>query len=190
MSSLTREWAVTAPNGKTYHATMAAHPESHDRDPLIDTVNEHARDLLADTIGLRRTLHEWPELGNELPITRDRVLFNAGYALPYDKWKFDFTVQWNGKRRIPNLDPGYDHTSYRNMPSDVAPPYVNLNAQITRTWVQWDVYLGGENLGNYRQSNPIIGADDPFGQRFDAGIVWAPVVGRTIYAGIRYKIKR
>ena len=74
MSSLAQEWALTAPNGKTYHATMAAHPESHDRDPLIDTVNEHARDLLADTIGLRRTLHEWPELGNELPITRDRVL--------------------------------------------------------------------------------------------------------------------
>jgi len=123
-------------------------------------------------------------------INRDRVLFNAGYALPYDKWKFDFTVQWNGKRRIPNLDPGYDHTSYLNMPTDMAPAYYNLNAQITRTWVKWDVYLGGENLGNYRQSNPIIGANDPFGQRFDAGIVWAPVVGRTIYAGVRYKIKR
>ncbi len=87
-------------------------------------------------------------------INRDRVLFNAGYALPYDKWKFDFTVQWNGKRRIPNLDPGYDHTSYLDMPTDMAPPYMNLNAQITRTWVQWDVYVGGENLGNYRQSQP------------------------------------
>jgi outer membrane receptor for ferrienterochelin and colicins len=123
-------------------------------------------------------------------INRDRILFNAGYALPYDKWKFDFTVQWNGKRRIPNLDPGYDHTSYLNMPTDLVPAFFNLNAQITRTWVQWDVYLGGENLGNFRQSNPIIGANDPFGQRFDAGIVWGPVVGRTIYAGVRYKIKR
>lgn len=126
----------------------------------------------------------------KMMINRDRVLFNAGYALPYDKWKFDFTVQWNGKRRIPSHDPGYDHTSYLNMPSDLAPAFFNLNAQITRTWVQWDVYLGGENLGNYRQSNPIIGANDPFGQKFDAGVVWGPVVGRTIYAGIRYKIKR
>ena len=123
-------------------------------------------------------------------VNRDRVLFNAGYALPYDKWKFDFTVQWNGKRRIPSIDPSYDHTSYVNMPTDLAPAFFNLNAQITRTFVKWDVYLGGENLGNYRQSNPIIGANDPFGQRFDAGIVWAPVVGRTIYAGVRYKIKR
>ncbi len=123
-------------------------------------------------------------------VNRDRVLFNAGYALPYDKWKFDFTVQWNGKRRIPNLDPGYDHTSYVDMPTDIAPAFFNLNAQVTRTFVKWDIYVGGENLGNYRQVNPIIGADDPFGQRFDAGIVWAPVVGRTIYAGVRYKIKR
>ncbi|WP_373515417.1 TonB-dependent receptor domain-containing protein [Persicitalea sp.] len=123
-------------------------------------------------------------------VNRDRVLFNIGYALPYDKWKFDFTTQWNGKRRVPNLDPGYDHTSYMNMPTDMAPAFFNFNAQITRTFVKWDVYLGGENLGNYRQANPIIGANDPFGQRFDAGIVWAPVVGRMIYAGVRYKIKR
>ncbi|GHB78548.1 TonB-dependent receptor [Persicitalea jodogahamensis] len=123
-------------------------------------------------------------------VNRDRVLFNVGYALPYDKWKFDFTTQWNGKRRIPNLDPGYDHTSYLDMPTDIAPAFFNLNAQVTRTFVQWDVYVGGENLGNYRQANPIIGASDPFGQRFDAGVVWAPVVGRTIYAGVRYKIKR
>ena len=43
-------------------------------DPLIAGVREHANDLLDDTIALRRTLHEWPELGNDLPITRDRVL--------------------------------------------------------------------------------------------------------------------
>ncbi len=49
-------------------------PESRDTDPMIASVNAHARDLLGDTIALRRTLHEWPELGNELPITRDRVL--------------------------------------------------------------------------------------------------------------------
>ncbi|WP_247235301.1 TonB-dependent receptor [Telluribacter sp. SYSU D00476] len=123
-------------------------------------------------------------------ISRDRVLFNAGYALPYDKWKFDVTVQWNGKRRIPNMDPGYDHTSYENMPTDIAPAFYNLNAQVTRTFPKWDIYLGGENLTGFRQMNPIIGANDPFGQRFDAGMAWGPVVGRTIYAGIRYKIIR
>lgn len=53
---------------------MADHSEAPVRDPLIDTINEHAKDLLGDTIQLRRILHQWPELGNDLPITRDRVL--------------------------------------------------------------------------------------------------------------------
>ena len=41
---------------------------------MLESVKSQAQDLLGDTITLRRTLHEWPELGNELPITRDRVL--------------------------------------------------------------------------------------------------------------------
>ncbi len=41
---------------------------------MVGSVRSHAQDLLGDTIALRRTLHEWPELGNDLPITRDRVL--------------------------------------------------------------------------------------------------------------------
>jgi amidohydrolase len=47
--------------------------EAPDRD-MIRSVRAQAADLLGDTVALRRTLHEWPELGNELPITRDRVL--------------------------------------------------------------------------------------------------------------------
>ncbi len=47
--------------------------EAPDRE-MIRSVRSQANDLLDDTIALRRTLHEWPELGNELPITRDRVL--------------------------------------------------------------------------------------------------------------------
>jgi hippurate hydrolase len=44
---------------------------------------EEAKDLLAPTIQLRRTLHEWPELGNELPVTRETVLA-ALEGLPLD----------------------------------------------------------------------------------------------------------
>nr|WP_185731423.1 TonB-dependent receptor [Larkinella rosea] len=123
-------------------------------------------------------------------VSRDRVLFNAGYALPFDKWKFDFTVQWNGPKRIPYLREGYEHTSYQNMPRENAPSFYNVNAQITKSFRTWDVYLGGENLGNFRQANPIIGASDPFGRDFDAAArVWGPITGRMIYGGFRYKLK-
>ena len=44
---------------------------------------EEARDQLDDLVALRRRLHEWPELGNHLPITRDQVLA-AIEGLPLD----------------------------------------------------------------------------------------------------------
>jgi len=51
-----------------------------------------------------------------------------------------------------------------------------------------DLYLGGENLGNYFQRDVIISPEQPFGAYFDASLVWGPVSGRMIYAGLRYKI--
>ncbi len=139
----------------------------------------------------------WQTLGKSLGqqitvqkmfVPRDRILFNVGYALPYDKWKFDVTLQHNGKRRIPNLSTEYFHTSYETMPIQFAPAFVNLNAQVSRSFRRWDVYLGGENLTNFTQKSPIITPDNPFGSRFDAGSAWGPVVGRVIYFGTRYKL--
>lgn len=121
-------------------------------------------------------------------IPRDRILLNLGYALPYDKWKFDITLQYNGVRRIPNLSPTYEHTSYVGMPIQYAPAFVNLNSQISRSFRRWDVYVGGENLTNFTQKNPIVTPENPFGSRFDAGNAWGPIVGRVIYFGTRYKL--
>ena len=122
-------------------------------------------------------------------ISRDRLLLNAGYALPYDKWKFDATLQWNGPKRIPYTAPGYEHTSYRTMPISITPGFVNLNAQVSKAFrTGWEVYLGGENLTGFRQLNPIMGASDPFGRNFDAAAhVWGPITGRVIYLGFRFK---
>jgi hypothetical protein len=51
------------------------------------------------------------------------------------------------------------------------------------------MYIGGENIGNYRQDKAILGANDPFGTSFDTSIVYAPVFGQMYYAGLRFKIK-
>lgn len=119
-------------------------------------------------------------------LNRDRVLFNIGYALPYDKWKFDLTWQWNGARRIPVMP---QHIEGYSKVTATMPGYSNINAQLTRTFLKWDVYLGGENLNNFTQTNPIFASDDPFGRHFDAGMAWGPVIGRMVYIGMRYKIK-
>ena len=63
---------MTTIGGNAYHAAMSDSPPPDE--PMLESVKSQAQDLLGDTITLRRTLHEWPELGNELPITRDRVL--------------------------------------------------------------------------------------------------------------------
>jgi len=49
----------------------------------ISTLRDEARDLLDETVALRRTLHQWPELGNDLPVTRENVLANLE-GLPLD----------------------------------------------------------------------------------------------------------
>ena len=49
----------------------------------LDTLREQALDLQDDTVALRRRLHERPELGNDLPITREAVLESLD-GLPLD----------------------------------------------------------------------------------------------------------
>ena len=122
-------------------------------------------------------------------IPRDRVLLNVAYALPFDKWKFDATLQWNGPRRIPYLREGADYEQPPYVPLTYSPGFYNLNAQISRAFRSgWEIYLGGENLTGFRQSNPILAASNPFGPDFDAGTqAWGPITGRMVYAGFRFK---
>lgn len=120
-------------------------------------------------------------------VNRDRFLMNLAYATNFDKLKFDFTWQWNGSRRIPNFSEGHVHSA--TSPSVYAPAFSNINAQITKAFYKFDVYIGGENLNNFTQKNPILGANDPFGKNFDASMVWGPVIGRMVYVGLRFKIK-
>ncbi|WP_417352222.1 TonB-dependent receptor [Flavobacterium alkalisoli] len=102
------------------------------------------------------------------------------------QWKFDFTYNWMGKQRLPYT--GSNPAEYQM--GDYSPSFSLMNAQVTRTFSSvFEVYVGGENIGNYRQNKAIIGADNPFGQYFDTSIVYAPVFGQMYYAGLRFKIK-
>lgn len=120
---------------------------------------------------------------------QQRGLFNMAYETPNGKWKADFTLQFSGKQKLP---PYVDHSLHQH-PDDEpaiteAPAFFRSLGQITYMSGRWDVYVGSENIGNYRQHNPVINADDPFGRDFDTGIVWGPVTGRMFYAGIRFTI--
>ena len=96
------------------------------------------------------------------------------------KWKFDFTYNWIGTQRLPS------HTELVDFNGN-SPSYSLMNSQITRVLSnKLDVYIGGENIGGYTQSNPIIGGDDPFGADFDTSLIYAPIHGALIYVGLRF----
>ena len=102
------------------------------------------------------------------------------------QWKFDYTLNWLGKQQLPN--------TVTNLVNDrlpeFSPSFAVMNMQVTRTFSSvFEVYVGGENIGNYRQNKAILGSDNPFGATFDTSIVYAPVFGQMYYAGLRFKIK-
>ncbi|TYB78228.1 TonB-dependent receptor [Bizionia myxarmorum] len=135
-----------------------------------------------------KTTYQTGKLEN--PLTpKHRLFANAGYETNLkDKgahWKFDATYNWLGKQRF---------SSTRSNPlvyqlPDYTPTVGTLNLQVTKVFSpKFEVYLGGENVTNVRQDNPILAADDPFGANFDSTFVYGPVFGSMYYAGLRFKI--
>lgn len=118
-------------------------------------------------------------------IAKDRVLFNIAYATKFDKWKFDATVKWFGQNRIPNTATNPDGLRM----DAYSKPYYTFNAQVTRGFKKFEVYLGAENLFDFIQTNQIIDSQNPFGNYFDASMIWGPVMGRVVYVGFRMSIK-
>lgn len=118
-------------------------------------------------------------------IAKHRAFVNLSYETK-NVWRFDYTVQWISSKRVPSVYTGMNST----IPSASSPSFMLMNAQISKTWNNAiEVYLGGENLTNYLQPSPIIASNQPFGNEFDASMIWGPVMGRNIYAGLRWKIK-
>ena len=101
-------------------------------------------------------------------------------------WKFDFTYNWIGAQQLPNTQ---SNPNTDRLPK-LSPAYSLMNTQITRVFSSvFEVYVGGENIGNYTQPKAILGAENPFGATFDSSIVYAPIFGQMYYAGLRFKIK-
>lgn len=127
----------------------------------------------------------------ERPLTpKHRLFANAGYETPQKEngaqWKFDTTFNWLSDQRYASTTA----SPLQYQLPERTPTVATLNAQITKVFSpKFEVYLGGENITNVRQSNPILGAEDPFGANFDSTFVYGPIFGSLYYAGIRYRIK-
>ncbi|MFY0675554.1 MAG: TonB-dependent receptor [Bacteroidia bacterium] len=107
-------------------------------------------------------------------------LSNLGYTTPNKAWSVDITAIRSTPGRLAG---SIDVTNFEE-----PAPFWRVNSQITYKHKTFEAYLGGENLTGFTQDNPIISADNPFDETFDAANVWAPIFGRIVYLGVRYTI--
>ena len=99
-------------------------------------------------------------------------------------WSFDTTLNLVGKQRLPNTKS--NPTEFQL--GDYSPSYATLNAQISRNFSEKiRVYLGGENLTGYQQKVAILDSANPFGNYFDGGMVYAPIMKQNFYVGVDFK---
>ena len=121
----------------------------------------------------------------EKPFTnRFKGLITTSYQTPLKKWQFDVTAQFNGGGRLPQPD------AVNPLWNERFGWYPQLMAQITKYFRTWSIYLGAENMTNFKQKNPIVDAVNPFSNNFDSSIVYAPISGAKVYVGFRWAFNR
>lgn len=122
----------------------------------------------------------------DLPFTPEHrgfmnLAYNTWIKANGSQWSFDTTLQYVGEQRIPNTSTN----PVEFQTPDYADSYFLLNAQIARQFNKTlRVYLGAENILGYTQDNPIIDVQNPFGEYFDGGMVWAPIMPGSVYLGL------
>ena len=112
-----------------------------------------------------------------------------------NKWIFDFTASLNGSCRVYNfmedLKDADGNLIYKN---GRTPVYPMLYAQVTRKLRGVDIYVGAENLTNFRQKDVILGTKGADGfvnprlQSFDASAIWGPLMGIKAHVGLRFTL--
>lgn len=127
----------------------------------------------------------------EKPLIPDhRIFANVAYETQRNdngaQWKFDATYNWIDAQRFPSTE--LSPTEFQL--DEYSPTVGTLNLQVTKVFSpKFEVYLGGENVTNVKQDNPIISADNPFGSNFDTNFVYGPIFGSMYYAGLRFRIQ-
>lgn len=125
------------------------------------------------------------KLQEKVLMSPHKAVLNLSYATKSKGWKFNTTLQYNSSMRLPDTEGNIAEYQL----SDYSPDYFIWNMQISKKLKDWEIYVGGENMLNYKQKNPILAADNPFGENFDASVIYAPLTGIMGYVGVRWSIK-
>lgn len=134
-----------------------------------------------------KTTYEGKGLIEKPLLATHRFFINTAYETK-NKWNFDFTANWTGAKRMPEHIVKADGAI---VPSSYTDAYWIFNTQISKTSKdeKWRVYGGVENLLNTMQHHLILGAEKPYNDGFDAGLVWGSAMGRNFFVGVNYQLK-
>tara|TARA_B100001057_G_scaffold382138_1_gene388132 strand:- start:120 stop:2330 length:2211 start_codon:yes stop_codon:yes gene_type:complete len=121
-----------------------------------------------------------------LPFTsKHHALSTVSYKPSNEKWHIDCNFHWFGKKKLMFTSNNTNPNNIRPLYSD---PYSMFSAQFTKKFEKTDIYIGAENLFNFKQENPIISWEDPFNEEFNIANIWGPTKGREIYLGLRFRL--
>lgn len=129
--------------------------------------------------------YETDEIRQTLPFNpRHKFLSALNFKTSDNKFHVDMNMHWFGEQRLPETS----SNPVEFQRPDYSKPYTVYNLQLSYNFKKIEFYTGCENVFNFRQKQPIISWENPYGPYFDTSSVWGPTRGREIYAGVRVRI--
>lgn len=123
---------------------------------------------------------------SEIMVPSHRGFANLEYSTKNNRWSYDLTFSIFGTQRLAKVRLPDGTLSQDNK----SKPIPMLSAQVTHRFKKIEIYLGGENLLDHRLKDPIIDAENPFSDTFDATRVYSSIFGVNVYAGFRYNLEK
>lgn len=149
--------------------------------PLTYNAGFTLLDVYTEESGTRRAVAYAPAFEGVL---------RATYHLHGLEVDLDYTATLTGPKRLPD--------SYVALGRAAESPAFTVHTlQLTKSLtdvngvrgIGSEVYVSLENLFDYTQGSPLIGADDPFGEDFDTVYTYGPILGRTVAIGLRLNLR-
>lgn len=123
-------------------------------------------------------------------ISKNRILFNCSYSFKLSKnsnrsYEINFSLNWFDKKRLPNTNSNPIEFRMPNYSKSYFTANAHINAYLHDNF---SLYVGVENLFDYKQKKIIIDYENPSSIYFDASMIWGPTQARMVYAGIRHSL--
>lgn len=120
--------------------------------------------------------------------------FSGNFAISYEfikpKIKLDYSSVFYSPMRLPILP-----NDFRD---EFSPWYAIHTLQATKSFNEWEIFVAMKNIFDFLPMNPLmrsfdpfdkqIGVNNPYNYTFDTTYGYAPMQGRRILVGFRYKI--